>query len=108
MNFGEALEHMKAGRCVARQSWAARGVSLLIVPGLTITVADPPLANVFPVGDTLRSTPYLALEVGGILTTWSPGGDVLADDWVVTKAELVAPGRPAPKVRRTVKKKRKA
>lgn len=103
MNFGEALEHLKAGAVVGRHSWAGR-VPLLVVPGLTIQANDKPLTNHFPVGDSVHAMPYIAVKVGYVLVPWAPAyGDMLADDWEVIALNPPAPGNPPPKVR---KKKR--
>lgn len=97
MNFGQAFEHMKAGRAVARSVWLARGVTLCMVPGLSFKAEQPPLAGMYPAGTDIRCAPYMALSIGGgALSVWTPTqSDLLADDWVsvdvVPKSEEPAP-----------------
>lgn len=88
MNFGQALEILKAGGRVRREFWA-NGMWLVLVPasGFEIT-ADRPLGQAAPhlVGDRAQCRAHLDVCIfsGGVpsLGPWSRiDDDVLADDW---------------------------
>ena len=86
MNFGEALERLKAGHRVARAGWNGRGMWLGYMPPMVV-----PQAQISP--RTKRLVGALGdLDVGGYVamwtaqSVWQPGwlasqADLLADDW---------------------------
>lgn len=86
MNFGQALEGLKAGNRVARVGWNGRGMWLVLVPGSTITVsAGRPLGDAAPelVGESVEYRPHIDLKtVDDEIVPWvASQTDVLADDW---------------------------
>lgn len=90
MDFGSALMHLKAGRAVARQRWGSQGITLVMVPSLTIKLTQPEAE--------LKALPYLAQSINGVLTAWAKSDlDVFADDWqVVIGADDVMQVEPTP------------
>lgn len=89
MQWGEALEDLKAGRRVARTGWP--GSWLILVPGSTITVeADRPLGVAAPdlVGQQVQYAPHIDIFTRGFLAPWSfTQLDLLAEDWCVVDAQ---------------------
>jgi hypothetical protein len=95
MNFGQALESLKAGKKVARSGWNGKGMWIVLMPELHL----PPFSSQAPgakvndrtarhIGpDTpLNSGPYISMWTAQ--GTWQPGWlasqpDMLADDWQV-------------------------
>lgn len=85
MNFGEALEHLRAGRGVTREQWDGEQY-LVLVPYSRITVsADRPLGKALPdlVGEELQYTAHIdVVNQGETVSPWVPSQtDVLATDW---------------------------
>ncbi len=85
MNFGQALEVLKAGQKVARTGWNGKAMWLCLMPATTIPEA---LVN----GRTRVFWPTGDLPVGAYIVmrtaqgTWQPGWlasqpDMLSDDW---------------------------
>ena len=84
MNFGQALEAMKAGRCVARSGWNGKGMFLFLVPGSTFAVSEGrPMASFFPVGTQISYHAHIDMKAAdGSVFAWNPNNlDLLADDW---------------------------
>lgn len=86
MNFGQAIEALKAGKRVARAGWNGKGMFLILVPGSTIPVsADRPLGKAIPsaVGTTVQYLPHIDMWTAqGALVPWlASQTDVLAEDW---------------------------
>jgi hypothetical protein len=84
MTFGEALEHLKAGRKVQRDGWNGKDMWLVLVPGSEITVtAGRPLAALFPVGATITYHPHIDMKAAdGTVFCWNPNQlDMLSEDW---------------------------
>lgn len=95
MNFGQALEELKAGGKVARKGWNGKGMFIVLMPPLYL----PP----FNTQDTNRKVndrtakwigedapldcqPYIAMYT--TTKQWQPGwlasqADMLAEDWEV-------------------------
>lgn len=115
MDYGTALMHLKSGRVVARSGWLAAGISLCVVPGLTVKAATPPLAGLYALDSDVQLGPYIAMSVGSYVGVWpAPHNDMLADDWIVVsttppveRPTVPAEVQPAPsnrKRRRAAKK----
>lgn len=68
MNFGQALEHLKAGRRVAREGWSGKGMWLWLI--------QPERPN---------CRPYIEMrDAQGFFVPWvTSQTDVLAEDWGV-------------------------
>jgi len=90
MNFGQALEALKAGKRLRRTGWNGKGMFIALMTSLDIphgmingrTKAH--VADVLPDGKPLRSQPYLVMWTAQKL--WQPGwlasqADMLAEDW---------------------------
>jgi hypothetical protein len=85
MNFGEAIEKLKAGRKVARKGWNGKDMFLILVP------ISP---NIIPVAGTPYSKAGIKSEVtidahidmftarGSVQPGWlASQADMLAEDW---------------------------
>lgn len=97
MNFGEALEALKAGKKVRRQGWNGKGMWIVLMPALSL----PPYSTQgtsrkvndrtaqFIGEDTpLESQPYIALWTAQ--QKWQPGWlasqpDMLSEDWEIAE-----------------------
>lgn len=86
MDFGKAVEALKAGGKVARAGWNGKGMFLFLVRGSTITV-DPrrPLASVFPPDSTVDYLPHIDMKTADdkVVPWLASQTDVLAEDWQV-------------------------
>ena len=77
MDFSEALQHLRQGKPVQRAPWAERGVTLVIVGGVTLKGGAPPLDDA-----EYRLGPMFMLMSNHVGSTWTaPTHDVLAEDW---------------------------
>lgn len=77
MNFGQAIEEMKAGKCVQRAGWNGKGMYIYI-ESLIVVVGEPPTFRKFEPCFIM----YTAQK------THQPGwlasqADMLSDDWSV-------------------------
>lgn len=83
MNFGEALDQLKAGRRVVREGWNGKGMFLFLVPGSTFKVSRPPLLGIYPEGTTIQYQPHIDMKTAqGTVVPWlASQSDVLAEDW---------------------------
>ena len=93
MNFGEAIDALKAGMPVCRAGWNGKGMFVVLMPALKLPpyntqgtdrkVNDRTAKHIGP--DTpLNSQPYIAMWTAK--GEWQPGwlasqADLLADDW---------------------------
>jgi len=96
MRFGEAVEHMKAGRYVSRNGW--RGMVLMFFPALSeVTVPpDHPYHDLIggdgeeEVTATIGGHFDMLMTVSGhpvISVGWAPGpNDIVATDWMLVDA----------------------
>ncbi|MER9623991.1 DUF2829 domain-containing protein [Mesorhizobium sp. M0222] len=86
MNFGEAIEAIKAGMPVCRSGWNGKGMFLVYVPG------TPQVA--FKAGSPYRATGITKADIGPHIDMFTASGcfqpgwlasqaDVLADDWQI-------------------------
>lgn len=86
LNFGQALEHLKAGGKVARVGWNGKGMWLALCRGYPDGVAPSARAvaelGVDPEG-TIRLLPYIVMRtVDGAFVPWlASQPDLLAEDW---------------------------
>ena len=60
MDFGKAIEALKAGKKVAREGWNGKGMFLFLVPGSTFQVNRPPLLGIY-IQKALQLTTVLIL-----------------------------------------------
>jgi hypothetical protein len=90
MDFGSALQALRAGRSVRRDLWNS-DARLVLVPGSTVTVdAGRPLGLAIPdaVGRELVYDPHIDLAVRVldrfVASPWDMSmRDLLADDWMI-------------------------
>jgi hypothetical protein len=84
--FGKALDVLRGGDAVRRESWNAPGQYVFLVPGSVIEVAaGRPLGKAMPslIGEWVRYRDHIDLMTAqGEVVTWQPTiSDVLAEDW---------------------------
>jgi len=86
MNFGQAIEAMKAGQKVSRAVWNGKDMFLFLVPGSAFKVNRAPLLGIYPEGTEITYCPHIDMRTAdGKIVPWlaSPT-DMLAEDWSVT------------------------
>lgn len=85
LNFGQALEELKAGNKVARRGWNGKSMFLFLVPGSVFKVNRPPLLGIYPEGTEITYCPHVDMKTAdGKVVPWlASQSDVLADDWLV-------------------------
>lgn len=85
MNFGDAIEGLKAGSKVAREGWNGKGMFIFLVNGSNFKVNREPLLSIFPEGTDITYRPHIDMKAAdGSIFTWNPNVlDVLAEDWVI-------------------------
>ena len=85
LNFGQALDALKAGKLVARQGWNGKGTFLYFVKGSTFTVNRAPLLGIYPEGTEITYCPHIDMKTAdGSCVPWlASQTDVLAEDWLV-------------------------
>ena len=83
MDFGGALQALKAGKRVQRAGWNGKGMWLYHVPAGSWPTATDVARRHF--GETVPYGPYIAMvTVQGNVVPWlASQADVLADDWSV-------------------------
>lgn len=83
MNFGQAIEALKAGKKVARAGWNGRGMFVYYVAGAHYPAQTQIAKDEF--GLTVEYNPYFAIKnVNRTVSTWVPSiNDCLAEDWEV-------------------------
>lgn len=90
MNFGHALEALKAGKRVARAGWNGRGMWLALSPG----AVDLPAASYWSVqnrafaesnGGSATTRPYITLKTAdNEIVPWvASQSDLLVEDWLI-------------------------
>ena len=94
MNFGEALEAMKAGKRVTRAGWNGKGMYLWLMPSATLKsewcrephlkeLADANGGEIEALG-TIRMYTVNAHGRRAVLTGWlASQSDLLAEDWAI-------------------------
>ena len=92
MNFGEAIEAMKAGKRVARKGWNGKNMFVFLVNGSVVprenlrgacAVAVEASVNTAPVQDICSHIDMMAAD-GSIVIGWlASQTDMLAEDWSV-------------------------
>lgn len=82
MNFGEALEKLKAGEKVCRAGWNGKGMWLCYMPPVVIAEG---IVN----GRTKKFVPTGDLNVGGYIVMWTAQG-VWQPGWLASQADMLA------------------
>ena len=87
MNFSEALQLLKDGKCVARIGWNGKGMYLYLVPGSEFEVSRPPLDQHLPRGTKVKYLPHIDMRtVDGSFVPWlASQSDLLSKDWTEVK-----------------------
>lgn len=91
LNFGQALEAIKAGQRIARTGWNGKGMFVYLVPPASYPVQTGAAKAHFGEGAMVPYNAYTAIKnVDGTVSTWVPSvNDCLADDWVAMDAKAV-------------------
>lgn len=88
MDFGKALEALKAGHRVARRGWNGKGMWLLLIDGDAWAFSD------WVYGDDrgghvspLKPLPWIGMRTadGGFVPWLASQTDILANDWQVVE-----------------------
>ena len=89
MNFGQAIEALKAGQKVARQGWNGKGMWIMLVRGQDVAVLTDPYKTALG-ADACEILPHIdmwTVNADGrraMLPGWlASQTDMLADDWSV-------------------------
>ena len=85
LDFGMALQALKAGKRVAREGWNGKGMFVYYVRAAAYLAQSAVAKAYFGENAYVPYAPYLALKgVDEKVSTWVPSiNDVLAEDWVV-------------------------
>lgn len=88
MNFGQALEALKAGKKVSRIGWNGKGMFLFYNPSSEVKITEGrPLAANFPIGTECKMLPYIMMKTadpGLNFVPWlASQTDILGEDWGV-------------------------
>lgn len=88
-SFSRALELLKSGKCVTRQSWT--NAKLYLVPGSTFQVSRKPLLGILTEGETVNYRPHIDIFYNGeFASVWTPTSqDLIDEDWVEVNKESV-------------------
>lgn len=96
MNFGDAIAALKDGKKVARAGWNGKGMFLILIAGTSLAAPreGSPYADlmVSPQG-TVDINPHIDMKTatGQMQPGWlASQTDMLADDWTVIDAAVVA------------------
>jgi hypothetical protein len=87
INFGLAIEALKAGHKVARAGWNGKGMFVYYVPANSYPVQTDAAKSHFGEGSMVPYNAYMAIKnVNNTVSTWVPSvNDCLADDWMIVK-----------------------
>lgn len=85
MNFGQALEALKAGHRLAREGWNGKGMFVFLVPGSNFKVNRPPLLGIYSEGTEISYCPHIDMKTAdGKVVPWlASQTDVMAEDWLI-------------------------
>lgn len=83
MNFGHALEILKAGGRVARAGWNGKNMFIFLVNGSTFTVNREPLLSILGEGTQVDYHGHVDMKTAdGTIVPWlCSQTDMLAEDW---------------------------
>jgi len=87
MNFGDALDRIKAGHRVSRVGWNGKGMFVFLVPGSVFKVNRPPLLGIYPEGTEINYHAHIDMKTAdGMIVPWlASQTDVLAEDWDIAE-----------------------
>lgn len=85
MNFGEAIQTLKAGKKVARCGWNGKGMFLYYVPANSYPAVTKIAKETF--GDMVAYAAYIAMKTAqGYVVPWlASQTDILAEDWEIVE-----------------------
>jgi hypothetical protein len=85
LNFGQALDALKAGARVARRGWNGKHMFVYLVPANRYPAQTAAAKAFFGEAGMVPYNAYLALKgADDTVSTWAPSGsDALAEDWHV-------------------------
>jgi hypothetical protein len=90
LNFGQAIEAMKAGKKVAREGWNGKGMWICLMPALYLDkdIINGRTKKFIGEGVDLDSQPYFVMWTAQ--QKWQPGWlasqtDMLAEDWMIVE-----------------------
>lgn len=94
MDFGQAIEALKAGKRVAREGWNGKGLFIFMQVPAEINEEIVPKMQSLPQsvkdefakrGGSIRYSNQMALvDPNNSITGWAPSStDTLAEDWVI-------------------------
>lgn len=82
MNFEQALQLLKAGNKLARDSWRPSAAFLFLVPGSTFSVNRAPLLGIYPEGTEINYHAHIDIKSDQGVVPWvCSQADLLAEDW---------------------------
>lgn len=87
MDFGMALDAMKAGKRVARSGWNGKGMFVYLVPANSYPVQTGAAKEYFGEGTMVPYNAYMAIKnVNDTVSTWVPSvNDCLSNDWYIVE-----------------------
>ncbi len=90
LNFGDAIQLLKAGARLARTGWNGRGMFIYLVPAASYPVQTGAAKAHFGAGAMVPYNAYMAIKnVDETVSTWVPSvNDCLAEDWVIVGAAI--------------------
>ena len=81
MNFGKAIEEMKAGKKVARQGWNGKGQYIELANNISYVNADGNIVNCEH--DAIGNKAIAVVGTSGVQMGWlASQADMLAEDWM--------------------------
>jgi hypothetical protein len=85
MNFGQALEAVKAGKRIARSGWNGKNMFLFLVPGSQFKVNREPLLSIMGDGAVVDYHAHIDMKTAqGYVVPWlASQADLLSEDWEV-------------------------
>ncbi|MEF3309506.1 DUF2829 domain-containing protein [Paenibacillus sp. GYB004] len=85
MNFGQAIEAVKAGKSAARKGWNGKGMFIYLVKGNDLSSGLKYGFGEYEGEPTFTSAIFIKTAQNTI-SPWQPSnGDMLAEDWVVVE-----------------------
>lgn len=87
LNFGQAIEAVKAGKKISRAGWNGSGMFAYLVPANSYPAQTGAAKSHFGESAMVPYREYLALKTAqGDVATWAPScSDALAEDWEVVE-----------------------
>ena len=84
MNFGQALELLKQGKCVARQGWNGKKQYIELATNISYKNANEKIINAEH--EAIGNKAIAFVGTSGVQIGWlASQADMLSDDWVVVE-----------------------